>query len=122
MNGKVFIHLKGWSQIKPSSPAKPDSTVKGGGFMDLKNGEGKVIDRNGQKVAAYKQSLRRQGRLKDDDGKIHAVSANCTYEGCVINWSQAEKIWTCPCCGSKFGIDGKVLQGPATEDLKKVEV
>lgn len=80
--------------------------------MDLKNGEGKIMDHNGQKVAAF----------KDDDGKIHAVSANCTYEGCVIIWNQAEKIWVCPCCGSKFNIEGKVLQGPATEDLKKVEV
>lgn len=75
--------------------------------MDLKNGEGKILDYKGQKVAAF----------KDNDGKIHSVSANCTYEGCVITWNQAEKIWVCPCCGSKFSIDGKVLQGPATEDL-----
>lgn len=79
--------------------------------MDLKNGEGKVIDFKDQKVAVF----------KDENGKVFAVSANCTYEGCIINWNAQEKIWTCPCCGSKYSIEGKVLQGPATVDLRRVE-
>lgn len=80
--------------------------------LDLKNGEGKVIDYKGQKVAAY----------KDESGKVFAVSANCTYEGCLINFNQEEKIWVCPCCGSRYSIEGKVLQGPATVDLAKIQL
>lgn len=80
--------------------------------MDLKNGEGKIIDIKGQKVAAF----------KDENGKIFAVSANCTFEGCVVNWNSEQKIWICPCCGSQYSIEGKVLKGPATKDLAKVEL
>ena len=90
--------------------------------MDLQNGEAKVIDFKGQKVAVYKQSLRRQGRLKDENGKIYAVSANCTYEGCVVNWNPEGKNWVCPCCGSTYSIEGKVLKGPATKDLQKIQI
>src|SRR4051812_11985571 len=31
-----------------------------------------------------------------------------------------ERCWDCPCHGSQFGIDGDVLNGPATEPLAKV--
>lgn len=79
---------------------------------DLSNGEGKIIDHNGQKVAAY----------KDDNGKLFVVSEKCTYEGCDLNWNQGEKVWICPCCGSKYSIEGKVLNGPATEDLKQISL
>lgn len=78
--------------------------------MNLKIGEGKIVDYKGQKVAAY----------KDESGKIFLVSEKCTYEGCDLNWNSGEKVWQCPCCGSKFNIEGKVLQGPATEDLIRI--
>jgi Rieske Fe-S protein len=78
--------------------------------MDLKPDEGKVVDYKGQKVGVY----------KNKEGKILAVLPNCTFEGCLINWNSKEKAWICPCCGSKYSIEGKVLQGPAKEDLKQV--
>lgn len=81
-------------------------------FMELKNNEAKIIDVKGQKVAAF----------KDENGKVFAISAICTYEGCLVSWDQKEKVWVCPCCGSKYSIEGKVLKGPATKDLEKVEI
>lgn len=48
------------------------------------------------------------------------IIPNCTYEGCKVNWNEKEKIWICPCCGSEFSTEGKVLKGPATIDLKKI--
>ncbi len=80
--------------------------------MDLKPGEGKVIDYQGQKVAVY----------KDEKDRIFAISGNCTYEGCIINWDPVQKIWVCPCCGSRYSLEGKVLKGPATVDLQKVKI
>ncbi len=45
------------------------------------------------------------------------VVSKCTYEGCQLNFNEEEKVWICPCCGSRFSAEGKVLQGPATKDL-----
>ena len=54
---------------------------------------------------------------RDVDGTLRAVSPVCTHLGCRVGWNAAERTWDCPCHGSRFGCDGKVLEGPATQDL-----
>ena len=55
----------------------------------------------------------------DDDGVAHAVSPTCTHMGCLVSFNTAERTWECPCHGSRFGVDGAVLQGPATRPLRR---
>ncbi|WP_053712916.1 Rieske 2Fe-2S domain-containing protein [Streptomyces sp. XY413] len=55
---------------------------------------------------------------RDDRGKLYAVSAVCTHLGCLVAFNNAERTWECPCHGSRFGIDGEVLQGPALTPLE----
>jgi glycine/D-amino acid oxidase-like deaminating enzyme/nitrite reductase/ring-hydroxylating ferredoxin subunit len=78
----------------------------------LKNNEGVVVTFRGQKLAVY----------KDKNGKLNAVSAVCTHMGCIVGWNSTGKTWDCPCHGSRFAADGKVINGPAIEDLKKKEI
>ncbi|CAN5182973.1 FAD-dependent oxidoreductase [soil metagenome] len=73
----------------------------------LAPGEGGLVDVDGDQVAAYRHP----------DGTLQAVSAICTHLGCVVQWNPAETTWDCPCHGSRFACDGKVLYGPATADL-----
>lgn len=49
---------------------------------------------------------------------LSAVNPTCTHAGCVVQWQGAKKNFTCPCHGSVFDVDGKVLQGPAAKPLK----
>lgn len=78
--------------------------------QELQPGEGALIDRDGQKVAAYKTA----------DGRIVALSPICTHMGCTVGWNGNEKTWDCPCHGSRYDKEGKVIQGPATKDLPTV--
>ena len=50
--------------------------------------------------------------------EIRAISIACTHLGCTLN--VADDIFICPCHGSKFTLEGKVLMGPATIDLKEL--
>lgn len=75
---------------------------------DVAAGEGAIVRIEGEKVAVH----------RDDAGALHAVSAVCTHLGCIVAFNNAEKSWDCPCHGSRFGVDGSILQGPANSPLK----
>jgi Rieske Fe-S protein len=76
----------------------------------LAPGEGGIVDVDGRKVAA----------CRDEDGTLHAVQASCTHLGCTVGWNAAERSWDCPCHGSRFTADGRMLDGPAVRDLEPV--
>ncbi|MFT7839253.1 FAD-dependent oxidoreductase [Saccharothrix sp. BKS2] len=59
------------------------------------------------------------GVFRDDQGGVHAVSMRCTHLGCLVRFNNAERSWDCPCHGSRFDVDGAVLEGPATEPLPR---
>ncbi len=42
----------------------------------------------------------------------------CPHLGCALKWNSAEHSWDCPCHGSRFTKDGKVLENPANGNIK----
>jgi len=46
------------------------------------------------------------------------VTADCTHQGCTVAWNGTASEWQCPCHGSRFAIDGKVVEGPAEDPLQ----
>jgi Rieske Fe-S protein len=81
-------------------------------IQTLQPGEGAILAADEGKIAA----------CRDRGGTVHAVSAVCTHLGCDVAWNQAEQTWDCPCHGSRFAPDGKVINGPAVSDLRRVPV
>lgn len=78
---------------------------------DLAPGTGGVIRAGVAKLAIY----------RDDDGHLHRLSAVCPHLGCIVAWNATERSWDCPCHGSRFDCTGIAVNGPATQDLEKVE-
>ena len=81
-------------------------------LRNVRRGEGRVIEVQGTRVAAY----------RDDDGKLTMLSPVCTHLGCIVNWNAAESSWDCPCHGSRFTATGKVMGGPAETPLLPIEL
>jgi glycine/D-amino acid oxidase-like deaminating enzyme/Rieske Fe-S protein len=73
----------------------------------LRPGEGAVVYVDGRPTAVY----------ATETGDLLAVSAICTHLGCTVEFNPDDTTWDCPCHGSRFAGDGKVIQGPAAEDL-----
>lgn len=46
-----------------------------------------------------------------------ALNAVCTHLGCVVPWVAAENKFKCPCHGSQYDRQGKVIRGPAPLSL-----
>ena len=63
--------------------------------------------RNGKDVAIY----------IDDDGSEHIVYNLCPHMKCSLIFNEIEKTWDCPCHGSRFDIDGHVIEGPSNYDI-----
>ena len=57
--------------------------------------------------------------VKSPAGQITAFSPMCTHLGCAYRWEGRRNEFVCPCHGSRFGVDGRVLEGPAPRDLDR---
>jgi nitrite reductase/ring-hydroxylating ferredoxin subunit len=53
----------------------------------------------------------------DMSGRTHMVDAVCRHLGCIVSFNEGEQTWDCPCHGSRYALDGTVLDGPAREAL-----
>jgi len=51
---------------------------------------------------------------------VFALSLICTHLGCTVNVTAAGL--SCPCHGSRFDRQGRVLQGPADRPLSRLEL
>jgi glycine/D-amino acid oxidase-like deaminating enzyme/nitrite reductase/ring-hydroxylating ferredoxin subunit len=98
-NAKVAAHWVGGRLT-----ARPDDV------RDLAAGEAAVVKGDDGAIACY----------RDGGGELHCVSAVCTHLGCIVGWNDAEQTWDCPCHGSRFAVDGDVVEPPAVEPLKRV--
>jgi cytochrome b6-f complex iron-sulfur subunit len=57
-----------------------------------------------------------------DDKAIanYGINAVCTHLGCVVPWNASENKFICPCHGSQYNAEGKVVRGPAPLSLALV--
>lgn len=78
---------------------------------DLQWGEGTV----------FRSGLRQIAAFKNQEGRLEFFSAACPHLAGVVQWNGAEKSWDCPCHGSRFDCHGKVIEGPAVEDLTPLD-
>ena len=67
--------------------------------------------------AVVRDGLNKFAVYRDAEGVLHERSAYCTHLGCVVQWNATERSWDCPCHGSRFSVDGAVLNGPALAPL-----
>ncbi len=53
-------------------------------------------------------------------GLLTPSKKRCPHLGCALKWNSAEHTWDCPCHGSRFTRNGKLIENPATDDLKNI--
>jgi glycine/D-amino acid oxidase-like deaminating enzyme/nitrite reductase/ring-hydroxylating ferredoxin subunit len=82
------------------------------GVHEIPRGQGRLLREHGKMLAVY----------RDQEGALHARSAVCTHLGCHVRWNNAESSWDCPCHGSRFGVNGAVVNGPATKELAEAHL
>jgi glycine/D-amino acid oxidase-like deaminating enzyme/nitrite reductase/ring-hydroxylating ferredoxin subunit len=79
---------------------------------DLQPRQGAIVNIKGKKVAVY----------RDETQGLHAFTAICPHMGCVLQWNGDEHSFDCPCHGSRFTCQGVVVNGPAKNDLSRMQL
>ena len=51
-------------------------------------------------------------------GLLTPTKKRCPHLGCALKWNSLEHTWDCPCHGSRFTENGKLIDNPATGNLK----
>ena len=74
---------------------------------ELPPGHGGVVFWKGKKLGVY----------KDASGALWPVDIRCPHLGCQLEWNPDELSWDCPCHGSRFDYRGKLISGPAQEEV-----
>jgi glycine/D-amino acid oxidase-like deaminating enzyme/nitrite reductase/ring-hydroxylating ferredoxin subunit len=81
-------------------------------YKKLKPNTGDIVRYKGRKQAVY----------KDSEGNLHVCNPHCTHLGCQLSFNSDTKTWDCPCHGSRFEIDGKVITAPTVKDLEHLYI
>ena len=57
---------------------------------------------------------------RHSDGTFEILSAICPHLGCSVSWQGAHDDFVCPCHGSVFQPDGKVISGPSPRGMDRL--
>ncbi len=86
---KRFLHL-------------PKETVEG-----LERGHGAIVHTKERKVGVYKTK----------ENTVYQVDIVCPHMGCELQWNPDDLSWDCPCHGSRFDYQGRLIDGPAQKEI-----
>lgn len=98
----VAVDVSGWASNLVSLDSKKITRIK--------INQGAIVKINGKRVGLY----------KDKNNKTHCINATCTHFGCGLKWNKDETSFDCPCHGSRFDINGKILNNPAIKPADKL--
>ncbi len=68
----------------------------------------RFINMNGKSYGVY----------TDKNGKKHTIRNVCPHMKCSLLFNFMDKTWDCPCHGSRFDLDGNIIKGPSSYDIK----
>ncbi len=97
--------------------AQTDNTPRADGFMVI--GTVAELDQSGSVSSKKAETI----VIRDPStSQLIALNSLCPHQGCTVKLDAETKNLACPCHGSSFGKDGKVLKGPAKTPLAIYEV
>jgi menaquinol-cytochrome c reductase iron-sulfur subunit len=107
--------------LLPPRAKKNDEWVEAADVTRLpSNGPEEVVFRrnrvDGWKVISEKATA---WVVKGAGNEVAAFTPQCTHLGCAYHWDEQKQYFICPCHTSAFGLDGKVLTGPAPRPLDR---
>lgn len=100
----LAVDVAGWANNILNLDAKKIARIK--------NNQGAIVVIDGKRVGAF----------RDKEGKMHLIRVVCPHLGCSLKWNKDEKSFDCPCHGSRFDVDGNIINNPAINNVEKIDM
>ena len=110
--------------VSPALKRREKNWVDAGPVADLPVGEPAQRDVTMTLADGYREIAAVKGvwALRREANEVTVYSPICTHLGCGFRWDGEEKKFKCPCHGSMFDAEGKVVGGPAPRPLDRLPV
>lgn len=107
--------------LVPPRARKRSSWIDAGDISQLKTGEPVELSFQQDRLDGWKvESVKKTAWVvKEADNNVVAFGPQCTHLACAYHWEMSAGKFVCPCHGSEFSIEGKVLAGPAARPLDR---
>jgi menaquinol-cytochrome c reductase iron-sulfur subunit len=107
--------------LVPPRPRKQSGWIDAGDISQLAPGSAVEMNFQDSRLDGWKLVTEKKTAwvVKEPDNKIVAFGPQCTHLGCAYHFEASSNKFTCPCHGSLFALDGKVLEGPAPRPLDR---
>jgi len=101
-----------------------DSLVEAAKLTQLKIGKPQEVSFERTRVDGWRKFQEKAIAwvVRTGENDVVAYSPQCTHLGCAYHWEESGNQFVCPCHGSRFSIDGTVLEGPASRPLDRYPV
>jgi quinol---cytochrome c reductase iron-sulfur subunit, bacillus type len=105
----------------PPKPRKQSGWIDAGDISELKVGIPVELSFQESRLDGWRLTTEKKTAwvVKEPSGGIVAFGPQCTHLACAYHWEMELGKFMCPCHGSNFALDGKVLAGPAPRPLDR---
>ena len=106
--------------VKPKS-AEDSNWVEVTDFSQLKLNTPTEVLYDRKRVDGWRKVTEKSSAwvVRTEDRNVIAYKPACTHLSCAYHWENQGKKFVCPCHGSEFSLEGKVLMGPAPRPLDR---
>lgn len=105
----------------PPKPRKQSGWIDAGDISQLAPGVPVALSFQESRLDGWRLETEKKTAwvVKEASNQIVAFGPQCTHLACAYHWEMDQGKFMCPCHGSLFDIEGKVLAGPALRPLDR---
>jgi len=123
MGAALALPAAAYLLLKPKLRKKGSDWVEAGDLSSLQVGKPEEVAFRHSRVDGWRVMNEKSTAwvVKLDAQNVVAYAPQCTHLACAYHWDAQANNFLCPCHGSAFSIDGKVIAGPAPRPLDRYQ-
>lgn len=112
VSARILSGMIAGESVIESDIFSPQRKIVSVGIKELAKNGGKALENIGKQALSIKRTA-----VSFKDKKAFELSIRCPHMGCKLKWNPDDQTWECPCHGSRFDSEGKLIDHPAKKNI-----